>query len=165
MRNQLPDQSIYSAIITFPVVFTDLRIGIRTQNSKLVSVDFLSPATPVKQAGDDTALRVVDLLKAYFINSNVEFDIPLLIQGSGFQQKVWRVLRTIPPGQTCSYAHIAMQLNSSARAVGNACRANAVPIIIPCHRVVAKNGPGGYCGQTGGERLQIKHWLLQHERA
>lgn len=165
MHNLIPDQISYSAILSFPVGFTDQKIGIHTHKGKLVRVDYLPEAFPNKQSCDTISQLIAGQLADYFSKVRIEFSVPLLIQGTDFQQKVWRALRSIPAGQTCSYSEIATQLNSSARAVGNACRANAIPIIIPCHRVVAKSGVGGYCGQTGGERLKIKQWLLRHERS
>jgi methylated-DNA-[protein]-cysteine S-methyltransferase len=71
----------------------------------------------------------------------------------------------IPPGRTRSYGDIAAELGSSARAVGNACRANPIPLFIPCHRVVAKHGLGGFGGQTRGRLPEIKAWLLRHEQS
>ena len=72
-------------------------------------------------------------------------------------------MRRIPIGQVVTYGELAKALDSSARAVAGACRANPIPILIPCHRVVAATGLGGYMGETGGEALAIKQWLLQHE--
>lgn len=83
--------------------------------------------------------------------------------GTLFQKKVWKALLNIPFGQTCTYGVLAERLQTSARAVGNACRENPLPIIIPCHRVVAKTGLGGYSGFTQGEKMNIKCWLLKHE--
>ena len=165
MQNQPRSQIAYNAIILLPVDFKVLKIGIHTKSGALADIDFLPSNTSCKKADNNTAQQVVDQLTAYFKNARVDFDVPLLTQGTDFQQKVWQALQTIPSGQTCNYADIAKRLNSSARAVGNACRANAIPIIIPCHRVVVKKGVGGYCGQTNGERVQIKQWLLQYERA
>ena len=73
-------------------------------------------------------------------------------------------MRRIPAGKTLSYGVLAKKLDTSARAVGNACRANPVPIIVPCHRVVASNGMGGFMGKRSGSPLDLKHWLLAHER-
>jgi len=84
-------------------------------------------------------------------------------QGTAFQQKVWGALLDIPSGTTMTYGELAKELQSSARAVGQACKNNPTPIIIPCHRVVSKQGKGGYLGQTEGKLAYIKTWLLQHE--
>lgn len=82
--------------------------------------------------------------------------------GTAFQQRVWQAISDIPVGQTRTYSDIAKTLHSGPRAVANACGANHLPILIPCHRVVAKQGIGGFMGkQTNG--VLIKRWLLQHE--
>jgi methylated-DNA-[protein]-cysteine S-methyltransferase len=78
---------------------------------------------------------------------------------------VWQRLREIPAGRTLSYGVLARELGTSARAVGGACRANPVPLAIPCHRVVAATGLGGYSGARGGDWLEKKRWLLRHEEA
>ncbi|MDC9725199.1 MAG: methylated-DNA--[protein]-cysteine S-methyltransferase [Gammaproteobacteria bacterium] len=90
--------------------------------------------------------------------------MPLVKCGTEFQQKVWHYLQTIPLGETRYYSDVAKALNSSAQAVGNACRANPFVIVVPCHRVVSKTGLGGYDGKTSGHNLAIKQWLLDHER-
>lgn len=92
-------------------------------------------------------------------------DIPvrLLKQGSPYRQSVWSELCRIPFGATLSYSALAAKIGSSPRAVGNACRDNPYPFIIPCHRVVSANGLGGYCGKTGGGYLDIKSRLLEFE--
>lgn len=102
-------------------------------------------------------------LKNYFDSSISVFSIPLAPQGTSFQRAVWHELSKIPPGETRTYGEIANKLNSSPRAVGNACRKNPIQIIIPCHRVISANGIGGYAGETEGNQLNIKRWLLNHE--
>ena len=102
-------------------------------------------------------------LENYFSEVTPFTDIDLLPQGTTFQKTVWKELCNIPLGETCTYGEIAKRLHSSPRAVGNACRKNPIAIIIPCHRVVSANGIGGYAGQTQGEQLDIKRWLLNHE--
>jgi AraC family transcriptional regulator of adaptative response/methylated-DNA-[protein]-cysteine methyltransferase len=89
-------------------------------------------------------------------------DLPLDIQGTAFQMRVWRALQGIAYGTTKSYGEIAETIGSprAARAVGNACHTNPVPVIIPCHRVVASNGLGGY-----GLGIERKKKLLAQERA
>lgn len=89
---------------------------------------------------------------------------------SVFQQRVWKALTEIPSGEVRTYTALAKQLNSSPRAVGNACRVNPLPLIIPCHRVVSVSGIGGYAGDTLEKQkgsidfVAIKLWLLDHER-
>lgn len=104
-------------------------------------------------------------LKAYFNDPNFTFDLPVLPQGTDFQRRVWAAMRAIPTGKTRTYQEIATRLGTSPRAVGNACRANPTPIIVPCHRIVAKQGLGGFAGKTTGFTMTIKQQLLQHENS
>ncbi len=99
-------------------------------------------------------------LYAYFDRELTAFDLPLAPRGTAFQQRVWQALCAIPYGQTRSYAELAMDLGSAPRAVGQANAANPIPIIIPCHRVVASNGLGGY---SGGDGVSTKRALLELE--
>jgi len=89
--------------------------------------------------------------------------VPLAPGGTLFQQRVWMALRQIPPGERFTYGELAKRLGTSPRAVGGACRANPIPLLIPCHRVVAAHGLGGFAGETEGHWLRIKRWLLEHE--
>jgi len=107
--------------------------------------------------------NIIRQIENYFDNATSSFNLPLAPQGTTFQQKVWKSLQDIPPGETRTYAELAKQLNTSARAIGNACRANPIPIIIPCHRIVGAKNAGGFMGETAGASLDIKKWLLQHE--
>ncbi|GMR15971.1 MAG: hypothetical protein BMS9Abin31_0270 [Gammaproteobacteria bacterium] len=111
------------------------------------------------------AETVLIQLKNYFSSAIPFKTIRLAPQGTKFQQSVWRELNKIPLGETRTYGEIARKLNSSARAVGNACRRNPIAVIIPCHRVVSAKGLGGYAGKTEGRQLNIKRWLLNHEGA
>jgi methylated-DNA-[protein]-cysteine S-methyltransferase len=99
-------------------------------------------------------------LYAYFDRELTTFDLPLAPHGTAFQQRVWEALRAIPYGETRSYGDLAVSLGSAPRAVGQANAANPIPIIIPCHRVVASNGLGGY---SGGEGIATKRALLDLE--
>jgi methylated-DNA-[protein]-cysteine S-methyltransferase len=83
-------------------------------------------------------------------------------QGTAFQQRVWQAIAAIPLGQVATYGQIASQIGSGPRAVANACGANNIPLIIPCHRVVAQNGIGGFM-QGSKYGLSFKRWLLTHE--
>lgn len=99
---------------------------------------------------------------AYLQQPHQAFSLPAQLAGSAFQQKVWLAILAIPLGQTRTYSELAAQLQSRPRAVANACGANRLPLLIPCHRVVAKNGLGGFMrGDKNG--LSIKRWLLAHE--
>lgn len=107
---------------------------------------------------------VIQQLEAYFKDPNFKFDIPLNIEGTAFQKRVWQALLKIPAGKTITYGDLAMKLKTGPRAIGNACRTNRIPIIIPCHRIVSKQGLGGYAGKRLGVFFAIKKWLLEHEK-
>ena len=100
-------------------------------------------------------------LNDYFDGLRKNFDLPLEPPGTKFQQRVWSMMEQIPYGKTITYGEIAKALGSSARAVGTACGANPIPVIIPCHRVVAANDMGGYSGDGG---VKTKRALLHLER-
>ncbi len=87
----------------------------------------------------------------------------LRVLGTPFQQQVCRALQEIPLGQIRSYGELASRLQNAPRAVGRACRGNPIAILIPCHRVLAKDGLGGYAGEREGAALSYKKLLLQHE--
>ncbi len=99
----------------------------------------------------------------YFADGQYRFSLPFSLGGTDFQQRVWAALQEIPPGETRTYGELAKSLNSSPRAVGNACRANPCAIVVPCHRVVSAVGLGGYAGATHAAGLAPKRWLLRHE--
>jgi methylated-DNA-[protein]-cysteine S-methyltransferase len=107
--------------------------------------------------------KAKDHVDRYFDGTLTEFDLPLNPAGTAFQRKVWRAMSAIPYGRTKTYGDLAKSLRSVARAVGGACGANPIPIIIPCHRVLASNGGlGGYSGDGG---LDTKAALLKLEGA
>lgn len=99
-------------------------------------------------------------LDAYFDGEPVTFDVPLAPSGTPYRQRIWAALRRIPSGATRTYAAIAAEAGGSARSVGGANAANPIPILIPCHRVVAAGGLGGY---SGGDGLATKRILLDLE--
>lgn len=106
---------------------------------------------------------VLEQLSAYFLDGSMGFDLAVGLRGTAFQLRVWHALQTIPPGRTVTYGELARALGTGARAIGSACRANPCPIVVPCHRVVAAHGLGGFGGDTSGRKLAIKRWLLRHE--
>ena len=104
--------------------------------------------------------RASDQIHAYFDSELTEFDLPLAPAGTAYQQRVWQALCAIPYGATRSYADIARTAGGSPRSVGQANGNNPIPIVIPCHRVLATAHLGGY---SGGDGLVTKRWLLAHE--
>lgn len=114
-----------------------------------------------RDQGDSTLLRrAFEQLQAYFDGALTAFDLPLAPVGTPYRQRVWQALRAIPYGETRSYRDIAATVGGSARSVGQANGSNPIPLIIPCHRVVASAHLGGY---SGGDGLVTKRWLLALE--
>ena len=99
-------------------------------------------------------------LQAYFDGALAVFSLPLAPAGTPYRQRVWRALCEIPYGATRTYGEIAANAGGSARSVGQANGSNPIPLIIPCHRVVAGSHLGGY---SGGDGLETKRWLLALE--
>ena len=100
-------------------------------------------------------------LERYFAGKLKAFDLPLAARGTDFQKSVWKMMREIPYGGTATYGGMAMALGSGPRAVGMACGRNPIPIIVPCHRVLASGGKEG--GFSGGQGLPTKRKLLALE--
>ena len=101
-------------------------------------------------------------LAAYFEGRLTRFDLPLQVEGSEFQQAVCDAMFAIPFGETLTYGDIARQVGVPAQAIGQACGANPIPVIVPCHRVLGASSLGGFSGQGG---VETKVWLLRHEGA
>ena len=136
-------------------------VGISESEKRFVKS--LQKTYKIKPVKDDAAFKdIVRLLKRYFNGERIKIDIPFDFQGTDFEKKVWKALLKIPYGKTKTYGEIAKEIGlpNGARAVGNACGKNPIPIIIPCHRVVASNG--GLGGYTGG--IGIKKKLLKIEK-
>ncbi|MBI5598653.1 MAG: methylated-DNA--[protein]-cysteine S-methyltransferase [Deltaproteobacteria bacterium] len=115
---------------------------------------------PEEQAGRALG-RLFRLFDLYFAGRRVEFDIGICTEGTDFENRVWRALKAIPYGEVRSYADVAMMAGcpNGARAVGAACKKNPVPIVIPCHRVIASSGRiGGY-----SPGVDIKKAMLEIE--
>lgn len=140
-----------------------LRLSAR--RAALVSIDWCDGAGEAEAAAESPVLESARAaLQAYFQSARAPLAVPLHPAGTAYQRRVWQAMAEIPSGETASYGQLAQRLGSGARAVAAACRANPYPILIPCHRVVAAHGLGGYCGAGEGLWLEVKRWLLAHER-
>jgi len=143
-------------------------LGITTTDTHLTGVRFLSPDTPAKAPRKGTIAHLACVqLQAYLDDGAYVFDLPLKLAGTHHRLQVWEAMCRIPAGKLRSYGDIAHELRSSARAVGGACGANPIPVVVPCHRVIAAgNRIGGFMGAASeGFELGIKRWLLEHEGA
>ncbi|MGH8582163.1 MAG: methylated-DNA--[protein]-cysteine S-methyltransferase [Gammaproteobacteria bacterium] len=139
-------------------------LGIRVSGRGLSGIDFLPAARRVGVPIAPEYQAMIEQLRAYFRDPSFRFSLRLALEGTEFERRVWAALRRIPAGTTVTYGTLAIRLGSAPRAVGRACGANPVPIVIPCHRVVAADGLGGYMG-ANEHGLDVKRWLLDHERA
>ena len=145
----------YKAIIQTPIG----KIGISTIDQLITRLDFLNGDRALIDPNEEIVESIVNQLNQYFQDPSFQFNIPYQLQGTPFQNKVWQTLSKLPKQKTVSYGSLAQQLKTGARAIGNACRANPLPILIPCHRVIAQGSLGGYLGKE----ISIKKWLLNHE--
>lgn len=139
------------------------KLGIVLTGDAISRLLFLEHDAPDVTPRHPVARRAVDAVRRYLEQPGASPCVPIELQGTAFQKKVWRALRTLGPGEVISYGALAKRLGSGARAVGNACRNNPVPLLVPCHRVVAQNGIGGFSGAQTGPMMAIKTWLLAHE--
>lgn len=139
-------------------------LGVRIEEDWLTEIAYLPLNTPLLAPRTPLCREVCDQLQAYLTDPKFAFDLSMHIGGTVHQRRVWQAIQGIPAGATRSYGDIAMELHSAPRAVGQACGANRLPIVIPCHRVISKSGGlGGFMNANDGMPLDIKRWLLRHE--
>jgi methylated-DNA-[protein]-cysteine S-methyltransferase len=156
----MQDSAPYTAILPAPFG----ALGVRIADGKLRGLEFLPPGTRPMVSEHPIARRVAEEMEAYYADPGHAFHLPLEPLGTPFRQRVWNALLAIPAGQTRSYGYIARELGSAPRAVGQAVGDNPLPIVIPCHRVIAADGGlGGFNHSRTGYSQDIKRWLLRHE--
>ena len=139
-------------------------LGIIASDTHLLHIHFLPMDVTSKAPTSNTVAHLASVqLMGYIDNPDFEFDLPLKLAGSKHQLDVWQAMRKIASGKTRTYGELSNSVDSSPRAVGTACGQNPLPIVVPCHRVVAVNGLGGFMGGKQSDSLTIKRWLLAHE--
>ena len=155
------DKQVFDACLKAPFA----TLGIVADDKHLLGIHFLPARVAAKAPRTNTIAHLACVqLMAYLDNPNVIFDLPLKLSGSKHQVDVWQGMREIPAGKTMTYGELAELIGSSPRAVGTACGQNPIPVIVPCHRIVAANGGlGGFMGGKLENPLLIKQWLLKHE--
>ncbi len=151
---------LFSAIVPAPFG----AIGIRIDGDVLKELSYLPPQYKARPASDKLSKKVALQVAAYLKNPDYVFDLDLPEVGTEYQRKVWSVINAIPRGKVLTYGEVAHKIRSAPRAVGQACGANWFPLIIPCHRVTASGGIGGFARHDGGFHQSVKRWLLQHEQ-
>ena len=152
---------LFSAIVEAPFG----AIGIRTEAGVLRELVYLPSTFDEKSATDKLAEVAARQIKRYLVEPDFRFDLPLAEVGTAFQHKVWAAIASIPRGEVRTYGQVAKHIQSAPRAVGQACGANWFPLVIPCHRVTASGGLGGFSHHDDetGFHLGVKRWLLAHE--
>jgi methylated-DNA-[protein]-cysteine S-methyltransferase len=154
--------TIFSAIV--PAAFGG--IGIRTDAGKVHELVYLPPHFGEKAATDAAAEAAASQVARYLADADFRFTLPLPEVGTAFQRKVWDAISSIPRGTVKTYGQVGKHIGcGSPRAVGQACGANWFPLIVPCHRVTASGGLGGFSNHDdeNGFHLSVKRWLLNHE--
>ena len=138
-------------------------IVIAASDAAITALNFVGPKRKADAVNAGTPLlrEAADQLRAYFAKRLQEFDLPLALEGTKFQKRVWRELSKIPYGETLSYGAVAKKLRTVPRPIGGACGSNRIAIVIPCHRVLGAAGAlGGYSSWSGPA---IKRYLLELE--
>lgn len=143
-----------------PTLTVDSPLGPLALTSESGAVVRLDWADLPGEGADPVLAEAARQLADYFAGRRHDFDLPLRPAGTDFQRRAWTAMSAIPYGTVATYGQLARGLGSVARAVGGACGANPIPILVPCHRVVASAGQGGYSGKGG---LGTKDFLLRLE--
>ena len=138
-------------------------IGIRTEGAALSEIVYLPASAGTLAPANALAELACVQIERYVADPDYRFDLPLKSVGTPFQRRVWDAIAAIPRGKTKTYGELARALHSAPRAVGQACGTNRFPLVIPCHRVVAAGGLGGFAHASGGYLLEVKRRLLRHE--
>jgi methylated-DNA-[protein]-cysteine S-methyltransferase len=152
---------MFDVVVEFP----KMKVGVVTRDDRVLEIRYLPPAHAVLEPRNELAKRAASQLEQYRDNPDTRFDLPVVIEGSPLERGVWQAMCAIPRGSTRTYGEIARELGADPRAIGQACGDNRLPLVIPCHRVVAANGLGGFAHATSGYLLEAKRWLLLHEAA
>jgi methylated-DNA-[protein]-cysteine S-methyltransferase len=138
-------------------------LGVRTIGERLIGIEYLPREVATLKPQTAFAREVCRQLSAYLKKPSFEFDLAFDYDGTDFQKRVWKAVHAIPSGSVLSYKQVAKKIGSAPRPVGTACGANLIPILIPCHRVVASQGIGGFMNVRRGAAIEVKRWLLHHE--
>ena len=140
-------------------------LGIRTAGGVVTTIEYLPKSERAKPPDNALAERVMRQIERYFADPEFRFTLPLAAAGTPFRERIREALNAIPVGESRTYGELARRLHTAPRAVGGACGANDIALVVPCHRVVGSQGSlGGFMHAIDGDPLAIKRWLLTHER-
>jgi methylated-DNA-[protein]-cysteine S-methyltransferase len=135
-------------------------VRLTSESGRLATIH-IHAAPEADISGDDALLAEAQTqMIAYFAGHREDFDLPLIPSPTERGAMLRKAICSIPAGETMTYGALAQRIGSAARAIGQACARNPLPIVVPCHRIVASSGPGHY---SGGRGLVTKSWLLEHE--
>jgi len=154
---------MFDVVVEFP----KMKVAVATRDENVVEIRFLPLSSVVVAPRNPLAERAARQLERYRDDPDAKFDLPVVVEGSALQRAVWDAMCAIPRGRTRTYGELARELGAhfpvDARAIGQACGDNRLPIVIPCHRVVAADGIGGFSHTSEGYLIEVKRWLLAHE--
>jgi methylated-DNA-[protein]-cysteine S-methyltransferase len=152
---------MYDVTVEFP----KFKVGVAVRDGVVTQLKYLPLSAPTISPGNELAKRAERQLESYKRDPNSTFDLPVVIEGSDLQKAVWKAMCAIPRGKTRTYGDLARELGANPRDIGQCCGDNRLPLVIPCHRIVAADGIGGFAHATSGYLLEAKRWLLMHEAA
>jgi methylated-DNA-[protein]-cysteine S-methyltransferase len=139
-------------------------LGLASDGHALTQVCYLPLSERARAPGDRVTERAAREIARYLRDPSHRIDVPIAPKGTLFQRRVWEAIAAIPLGESRTYAEIARTVGSAPRAVGQACGANPLALVVPCHRVVGSRGAlGGFMNAAAGDPIAIKRWLLTHE--
>ena len=143
---------VFSAKVKAPFAV----LGIRTAGGVVTRIQYLPKTERASAPVDATAERAVRQIERYLADPQFRFSLPLANDGTPFRQRVWQAISGIPPGQSRTYGELARLLHTAPRAVGGACAANTIALVVPCHRVVASHGSlGGFMSAKGRPEREL----------
>ena len=153
---------MYNAVVSAP--FGKVGIEVDPEAGFVREIVYLEDSVPASAPDSALAECAARQIERYLADAAAPFDLPLADVGTPFQRRVWQAMCEIPRGSVLTYGALARQVGGVQRAVGQACGDNPFPLVIPCHRVVAANGLGGFSHHGGdGFYPRVKRWLLAHE--
>jgi len=152
---------MYDVTVEFP----KFKVGVATRGGVVTQLKYLPLSAASILPANDLAKRAERQLEGYKRDPNTPFDLPVASEGTELQKAVWKAMCAIPRGKTRTYGDLARELNADARDIGQCCGDNRLPLVIPCHRIVAADGIGGFAHATRGYLVEAKRWLLMHEAA
>lgn len=159
-KTELMSAAPYYCVIESPIG----RLGFNLSQDRLIKLSFEENTIELKRPEKPLEKMIASQLQCYFLDAKFKFNMTYKLYGTTFQREVWHLLCEIPVGMVRTYKDLANVLKTSPRAIGQACKSNPLPLIVPCHRVIGQKNLGGFAGDKSGRLISIKKWLLAHEK-